>query len=95
MAYEIQEAITDVLVKKTLRAAKKYRVKSILIGGGVAANSRLREKLKAGSLNLHVQLFIPDKQLCTDNAAVIAATAFYQNQPANWHNLKPNPSLHF
>jgi tRNA A37 threonylcarbamoyltransferase TsaD len=51
LAFELQEAITDVLVFKTLKAAKKYQVKSILVGGGVAANSRLREKfqLKAKS----------------------------------------------
>jgi len=46
LAFEIQEAIADVLVKKTLKAAEKFNVKSILIGGGVAANDRLREKLK-------------------------------------------------
>jgi len=44
LAYEIQEAITDVLVQKTLKAAQKFKVKTILVGGGVAANSRLREK---------------------------------------------------
>ncbi|OGD61841.1 tRNA (adenosine(37)-N6)-threonylcarbamoyltransferase complex transferase subunit TsaD [Candidatus Beckwithbacteria bacterium RBG_13_42_9] len=95
IAYELQEAITDVLVAKTLKAAEKYQAKSILVGGGVAANKRLREKLKTQSVKLKTKLFIPDFSLCTDNAAVIAAAAFYQNHPADWRGLKPNPSLHF
>jgi len=98
VAYEIQEAITDVLIEKTLKAGQKYKVKSILIGGGVAANARLREKFKTTMRqcsNVTMKLFIPDKKLCTDNATVIAATAFYQNHPVNWRNLKPDPSLHF
>ena len=55
ICYEFQEAVTDVLVVKTLRAAKKYRVKSILLGGGVAANSCLREKMKFEIDNLNIE----------------------------------------
>jgi N6-L-threonylcarbamoyladenine synthase len=97
IAYEIQEAITEVLVTKTLRAAEEYHVKSILVGGGVAANSRLREKFQLAIIHYSssIKFFVPLKNLCTDNGAVIAATAFYQNQPIYWRNLKPIPSLHF
>lgn len=94
-AAEIQEAITDILVEKTLRAAKKFKVKSILIGGGVAANQRLRKKFQSSILDLgpSIKLFIPDKKLCTDNAAVIASAAFFNYQPVPWSKIKPNPSL--
>ena len=95
-AYEIQEAITDVLVKKTLKAAKDFKAKSVLIGGGVTANQRLREKLKLaiGKLeNWKIRLFIPDKKWCTDNGAIIATTAFYNFKPTHWSKIKPNPSL--
>lgn len=96
IAYEIQEAITDVLVVKTLKAAKKLKVKSILIGGGVAANQRLRDKFLFAIqqlINAPIKLFIPEKKFCTDNAATIASTAFYNYQPVSWQKLKPNPSL--
>ena len=95
LAYEIQDAITDVLVKKTLKAAEKYKVKSILIGGGVAANSRLREKFKllvTGS-QFPVNLFFPKKRFCTDNAASIASTAYFNYHPIPWQNIKADPGL--
>jgi len=96
ISYEIQEAIIDVLVVKTLKAAKKLKVKSILIGGGVAANQRLRDKFLLAIqqlTNVPIKLFIPEKKFCTDNAATIASTAFYNYQPVSWQKLKPNPSL--
>ena len=95
LSYEIQEAITDVLVKKTLKAAEKYKVKSILVGGGVAANSRLREKFESivNSQLSKVKLFIPNKKFCTDNAAVIASNAFFNFKPIPWRKIKANPGL--
>ncbi len=80
VAYEFQEAVTDVLVAKTLRAAKKYHAKSIILGGGVAANSRLREKFdyKLSTINYKQRFFVPKKSLCTDNAAVIGVAAAYK-----------------
>ena len=103
LAYEIQEAITDVLVVKTLKATQKYKTKSILIGGGVAANKQLRKKFTQvckthfckNTKVKKVALFIPSPKFCTDNAAITATTAYYQNRPVDWHNLKPEPSLHF
>lgn len=84
-AYEIQEAITDVLVKKTLLAAQKYNAKSILLSGGVAANTRLREKLP--------QAIVPPVELCTDNAVSIAAYAFFCGKPTDWHDITAVPDL--
>jgi N6-L-threonylcarbamoyladenine synthase len=88
LAYEIQEAITDVLVAKTLKASKKYQAKSILVGGGVAANSRLREKFSKS-----VNVFIPDPRLCTDNGAIIATAAYFNKKFTSWQKIKPNPGL--
>jgi len=95
IAYELQEAITDVLVKKTLKAAEKYQVKSILIGGGVAANQRLRDKFKSSIIHhsSSINFFAPPKNLCTDNAVAIAATAFFNYHPISWSKIKPNPSM--
>lgn len=92
----VQKAIIDVLVKKTLRAAKEFSVKSVLLGGGVSANSALREALKS-SLKKHspeVKLNFPEKFLCTDNGAMIAAAAFFKEK-SSWKQLEASPSLHF
>jgi N6-L-threonylcarbamoyladenine synthase len=68
-----QEAIVDVLVEKTIRAAKGHDISQIVVCGGVAANGRLREKFAAGTDAGKIELFIPPIILCTDNAAMIAA----------------------
>ncbi|MBI5619629.1 tRNA (adenosine(37)-N6)-threonylcarbamoyltransferase complex transferase subunit TsaD [Candidatus Gottesmanbacteria bacterium] len=95
LAYEVQEAITDVLVVKTLRAAKKYNAKSILLSGGVAANLRLREKLQRAISHQSsaVSFFAPPAQLCTDNAVAIAACAFFRGKPADWHTITALPDF--
>lgn len=93
----VQEAIVDVLIYKTLKAAQKYKVKSILLGGGVAANSKLREELKLNAIRykLNAEIFVPQKFLCTDNAAMIASAAFYNYNPVPWNKLTANPELYF
>ncbi|MCE1247511.1 MAG: tRNA (adenosine(37)-N6)-threonylcarbamoyltransferase complex transferase subunit TsaD [Firmicutes bacterium] len=77
IAAGFQEAAVDVLVKKTVNAAKKFNVKDILLAGGVARNSRLREKMaeKAGRKGIKVHL--PSPILCTDNAAMIATAGYF------------------
>jgi len=93
MAWEIQEAITDVLVKKTLKAAEQYKVTSILLGGGVAANQRLGEKLRQRLKTNDQQLYIPEPHLCTDNAAVIASYSYFNQQPVSWTEIQADPGL--
>lgn len=68
-----QEAIVDVLVEKTVKAAKDNGLERIVVCGGVAANGRLREKFAAAANAEKIELFIPPIILCTDNAAMIAA----------------------
>jgi len=67
----------------------------VLLGGGVAANQRLREVLefKIQNLKFKVNLFIPPPKLCTDNAAVIGAAAYYTGRPTPWQEVKANPGL--
>jgi N6-L-threonylcarbamoyladenine synthase len=95
LSYEIQESITDVLIKKTFMAAEKHNVKSIVIGGGVAANKRLSEKfrLHISNCKLKIDLYIPPPSLCTDNAAYIGSYAFFHNHPVNWKKIEANPNL--
>jgi len=93
----VQKSIVEVLVRKTLKAAKKYNVKSILLGGGVAANQKLRDqlKLKIKDLDLKTELFYPEKSLCTDNAAMIGAYAAFHPKKVLWKNITANPELYF
>jgi len=95
LAFEVQEAITDCLVTKTIRATRKFKAKSILLAGGVAANQRLREKMKqhATRNTQHAKFFAPAKNLSTDNAAPIASYAFFNYRPVPWQKITPYPSL--
>ncbi|ESP62704.1 YgjD/Kae1/Qri7 family, required for threonylcarbamoyladenosine formation in tRNA [Smithella sp. ME-1] len=68
-----QEAIVDALMEKTIKAAKDNSISRIVVCGGVAANSRLREKFAKETSLRNIDLFIPPVILCTDNAAMIAA----------------------
>ena len=78
VAASFQRAIIDVLVQKTLWAAQRTKAKSILISGGVAANETLREKLKEEAQKNGFHFFAPPKDLCTDNAAMIAAAGYFK-----------------
>jgi len=72
-----QEAVVDVLVGKSLRAAKMNRTGSLVLAGGVAANSRLRQKIQTAAQEAGIRLFIPEIRLCTDNATGVAAMGFH------------------
>ena len=76
-AASFQEAVVDVLVTKTVAAAKEHRVKQILIAGGVASNNLLRHWLVENS---PIPVLVPEPVLCTDNAAIIAACGYYRFQ---------------
>jgi len=67
-----QEAVCDTLVEKSLRAAKSHRLKTLVVGGGVSANSRLRQKLNAAARREGLRVVFPSMALCQDNAAMIA-----------------------
>ncbi|MFA1819568.1 tRNA (adenosine(37)-N6)-threonylcarbamoyltransferase complex transferase subunit TsaD [Virgibacillus oceani] len=73
IAASFQESVIDVLTAKTLKAAKMYDVQQVIVAGGVAANKGLREELKRQFLNTSIPLHFPALNLCTDNAAMIAA----------------------
>lgn len=68
-----QEAIIDVLIDKTLKAANENSISQVVVCGGVAANSRLRQRFVEATAKAGMELFIPPMILCTDNAAMIAA----------------------
>ena len=89
-AAEIQQAVIDVLIKKTLKAARNYKAKSIILGGGVAANYELRkqfkEKIKKELPN--IKFILPDARYCTDNGLMTAITGYYYQKEAKKKNLE-------
>jgi tRNA N6-adenosine threonylcarbamoyltransferase len=74
-----QEAIIDVLCRKTIAAAKHFKVSSLVLCGGVACNSVLRERLTEKAPN-HLKLFIAERKYCTDNAAMVAGLGYYMHR---------------
>jgi N6-L-threonylcarbamoyladenine synthase len=72
-----QQAVVDVLVEKARRAARQVGAKGLALGGGVAANSQLRERFLDICTEGDLQCFLPSRSMCTDNAAMVAAAGFY------------------
>ncbi len=97
-AREIQQAIIDVLIHKTLRAAGEFNVKSIILGGGVTANQELRRQFKKKRKKElpAVKLIMPDPAFSTDNALMTAVTAYYhwlKNKKPSVKDLKAEANL--
>ncbi len=95
IAAGFQEAIVRSLIEKTIQAAKKAYVQSIIVCGGVASNSLLRSRIAKEAIQLGMDTHIPSPQYCTDNGAMIAmagAIAFEKGHHAPL-NLNPNPNL--
>ena len=77
LAAGFQEAVVDVLTEKAVSACRANNVRDLVVSGGVACNSRLREKLMAKARDNGIRPFLPDAGLCSDNGAMIAATAYH------------------
>lgn len=92
ICFATQKAIVDVLVKKTLKATDEFNCKKVLVGGGVSANQNFKAKMTE-STNLNV--YFPDKQYSTDNAAMIGAYALLAGETKPWREINANPELYF
>jgi N6-L-threonylcarbamoyladenine synthase len=95
LAHAFQQSVVDVLAGKTIRAAQAVGARSIILGGGVAANSVLRDRVEQGARSLGVPLFVPRPGLCTDNAAMIGAAGHFQHRAGALAglDLSASPSL--
>ena len=80
VAASFQEAVVDVLVAKARRAAREIGAKGMCLGGGVAANSLLRERWVDACREDGVRAFVPSRAMCTDNAAMVAAAGWWKLQ---------------
>ena len=80
VAASFQQAVVDVLVAKTRRAARDTGVTEVCLGGGVAANSLLRERMLDACATDGLQCHLPSRSMCTDNAAMVAAAGWWRLQ---------------
>lgn len=96
-AAEIQQAIIDVLIKKTMQAVEDYKAKTLILGGGVSANQELREQFAEAIRSItseRISLLFPPANLSTDNALMTAITAyFHQAKKIAPSKLKANANL--
>jgi len=97
-AYEFQQAVVEVLVHKTIKAAIKYNCQNIMLSGGVAANVELRRQLENAVKNklAKAKLIIPEFKYCTDNAAMIATAGYFRacaKKFIAWQKLKTDSNL--
>ncbi|MCB1037990.1 MAG: tRNA (adenosine(37)-N6)-threonylcarbamoyltransferase complex transferase subunit TsaD, partial [Acidimicrobiales bacterium] len=97
VAASFQEAVVDVLVAKARRAAQQIGAKGLALGGGVAANSVLRERFLSACVEDSIHGFLPSRAMCTDNAAMVAAAAWWRlgaDGPSSLdHGADPNLKL--
>jgi N6-L-threonylcarbamoyladenine synthase len=93
---DFEEAVADVLVSKTIKAALKYQVRSIIVAGGVSANQRLRQKIKKAAKKQNIPCFLPPLFLTGDNAVMIGAAACFRIRYKGFDSLftlKAEPDL--
>ena len=97
LAASFQNAVVEALVSKAMLAAKEYKVDKLVLAGGVASNSALREGMAQACKKRGYQLYFPSPIYCTDNAAMIGSAAYYEYQKGargGWDlNAVPNLKL--
>lgn len=97
ISFEVQQAIIDVLISKTIKAVEEFKVKSIILGGGVSANDKLREQFLHHPLIFRKKLnfFAPAKILSTDNGAMVAFSSYIHQKEAtrNWQTIRAEANL--
>ena len=87
----IQRTIIDILLKKAEKAAKQYGITELALAGGVSANSELRRRFEELGTKNGWATYIPKFEYCTDNAAMIAITAYHKYQQGQFTNQEAEP----
>ena len=83
LAATIRQRVCDILVDNTLKATEKYSYDTVVVAGGVSANSELRSRLKSECENRGIKLFYPKLEYCGDNAAMVGVQAYYEYRSGN------------
>lgn len=92
LAHEFEMAVTEVLTSKTTKAIEQYNARSLIVGGGVIANKRIREALKLLSNKESFDLYLPESRMTTDNATMIAIASYFGKEK-NPESIKANGTL--
>jgi N6-L-threonylcarbamoyladenine synthase len=95
-AYEFERAVVETLVGKTVKAAKKFSVGTVMLAGGVSANRVLRDELGSAVNNMGLQFMMPDMKYTTDNAAMVATAGYFMAKRKKftpWQKLKTDCNL--
>ena len=85
-----RSAVVELLVSNTMKACEDYGVDTLVVAGGVSANSLLRKRLGGESLKRGVKFYKPDKSVCTDNAAMVGSQGYYEYLSGNIADLSLN-----
>lgn len=88
IAASFQEAVADMLVTPTIKAALEYGVSRVILAGGVAANSRLREKINEQAQVEGLEVYFPSPRFCTDNGAMIALAGYHSLKRGRWDDFR-------
>lgn len=95
ISYQFEQAVVDSVAVKVKRAVSEYGANSLVVGGGVSANNKLRESLLAFGVENQVQVYFPKKEFSVDNGAMIASAAFFAGKQQNPLTIQAESSLHF
>lgn len=90
LAFSFQDSVTRQLVSKTESALKEYKIKTLILSGGVAANTYIREALLTMCKRIDIDFFVPERKYCTDNATMIGAAAYVLYKNKNFASLDTN-----
>ena len=85
-----RSAVVELLVSNTMKVCEDYGVDTLVVAGGVSANSLLRKRLGGESLKRGVKFYKPDKSVCTDNAAMVGSQGYYEYLSGNIADLSLN-----
>ena len=100
ICYEFQKSAIDILIQKTIKAAREYKIKSIFLSGGVSANNYLRTELKKEVEKIGLNYSQPELEYTGDNAAMIALAGYLssrnkKSQNLNWERVYMDSNLRF
>ncbi|KKQ43747.1 tRNA (adenosine(37)-N6)-threonylcarbamoyltransferase complex transferase subunit TsaD [Candidatus Azambacteria bacterium RIFCSPLOWO2_01_FULL_37_9] len=94
IAHEFQQSVIDVLISKTISAAKRYGAKTIAISGGVSANNELRKQMEIKAEENNLKILLPPKNMTTDNALMIAIAGYHnRDKKTIWDKIDADPNL--